>query len=461
MKKIVILLVVLAVSATGLFADDSTPWVISSIEVVQNDPVRTNSNAILGYIDLEEGQVFATGEEFAEAMENELQDLKNTRYFAEISFETAEGTADSDGNIPVSLTITTSDAWTFLPIPYPLPDSQIGSNGWAFGLEINYDNFFGTMTDFYMDSNVKMAFGEDEKLRAWKVNPELRNVKMGSLMFDFKLKQVYEINQSFDSGGGILQRYSYYTSLFAVATDIEFGTDWTYGFEPSFLFNYGYDWSSGDRQVYISNVYEQDGIYYNREDPFSFKFDHFIQQGAIDWDTTFRKGYELQFSNESQFNISRAAEQATANEFLFITDFDLSAAWYVPFAKVLNYYTRAEALFVVGEIRTGLAEDVVRGVKDDSMQGNMAFFWQNTLVIQPHRSNTKFNFQFHPFVDVGIAMNYNNPGAAQDPLLRVGVGTELVAMIGGIDLRARVGVEPATIGDTGFVDFSFGTGLTY
>ena len=461
MKKLAFLLVVLCLSITGLFAEDTAPRIISSIEVVQNDPVRTRPGSLLNWIDLTEGQVFGSAAELTAAVEKEVQDLKNTRYFAEAAMDVSEGPAGADGSVPVDIVVTISDAWTLLPIPYPLPDSQIGKNGWAFGVEINYNNFLGTMTDFYMDSNMKFAFGEAEKLRAWKIEPELRNVKMGNLIFDFKLKQQYEIKRTVDETDVLIQQYSFYTSQFGVATDIEFGTDWTYGFEPTLKFNYGYDWSTGERTVFNSNTYVDPatGKYYNREDPFSFTFEHFIRQGAIDWEQTFRRGYELELSNQNQFNISRAAEKATANEFLYIPDFNLAASYYLPFAKVLNYYTKGQALVVFNEIRTGLGEDV-RGVKDSSMFGNMAFFWQNTLVIQPHKPNTKFNFQFHPFFDVGMAFDYNNVQAFGD-MIRMGVGTELVAMLGGIDLRARIGLDPINFGDTGFLDFSFGTGLTY
>ena len=460
MKKLVFLLVVLTLSVTGLFAEETGRRIISSIDVVQNDPVRTRPGSLLNWIDLSEGQVFESAAEMNAAVEREIQDLKNTRYFAEADITVSEGDAGADGSIPVDMTVTISDAWTLLPIPYPLPDSQIGKNGWAFGLEINYNNFLGTMTDFYMDTNVKVAFGEPEgdRLRSWKIEPELRNVKTGNLEFDYKFKQLWEIDQTLDTDGvTVLQKYSYYLTQFSVSTKIEFGKDWAYAFEPGLRFNYGYDWDVFAAGVTGSNETAKDakGNYVNSEEPFQLTFEHSITQGRINWEQTFRRGYEVKLANNSSFNLSRAANKATANEFLFITDVELTGAYYIPFLRVLNYYTDIKGLFVFNEVRTGLGDNL-RGVKNDTMFGNVGFFWRNTLVIQPHRPNTKFNFQFHPFLDAGMAFNASNPEPFGD-MLRIGFGTELVIMLGGIDLRARIGYDPLAE----FVDFSFGTGLTY
>lgn len=460
MKKIIIAFLALFVIGTSVFAEEATLRSIGEIVIVQNEPVRTKEAALRGFLDFEVGQVFTSSEELEEAVLTQIKDLKNTRYFTEVAVIAEE--LEAEGNeIPVVLTVTVTDGWTLVPIPYPIPDSQIGKNGWQFGTEVTYDNAFGTMNDFYFDGFVDIAFGdsgEEKKLKRWKLNPKIKNIDKGPFTFDIVYEQTYETKRnkytdpvSEDFTDKYIQYYTKHSSFLSVATVLDLGGDLSYHFTPAIGANYGYKWEITDG---ANDSVDESGNFVNREDPFSFKFDHSIEYGRIDWSGPYRNGGTLSLGNHNFVNLSQAAETTEKNIF-FITDLEATGTWYKHFLKRLNYYTKAQALIAFNDIYLDLG-DRLRGVENSTMSGNAGFFWQNTLAIQPFRERKGFNFQLHPFGDAGFAFDYRDVEDFGE-LLRFGAGAEAVFMLGSVDVRARFGYDFAS----GFIDFSFGTGMSY
>ncbi|MBF9017867.1 MULTISPECIES: hypothetical protein [unclassified Oceanispirochaeta] len=454
MRKFIIAFLALFFIGSSVFAEDVQLRSISEIIIVQNEPVRTNEGALRRFLDFEVGQVFTTPEELTIAVDTQIKDLKNTRYFSEVEI-TVEDLEAVHENVPVVVTVTTTDGWTLVPIPYPIPDSQIGKNGWEFGAEITYDNAFGSMYDFYLDGFVDIAFGEETKLKKWKLNPEIRNIDRGNWSFDIAYEQVYSTNKKENPEvvGDYYQLYTKNSSYLSLATTLDLEGDWSYEFTPAFGFNYGYDWQILEDGNNLAT--DESGNYKNREDFFSTTLDHYINYGRVDWNGPYRNGYLFSLGNHNFINLSRPAMTAD-NSIFFITDIEGSAAYYKHFWKRLNYYTKASALIAFNDIYKDLG-DSLRGVKNSSMSGNAGFFWQNTLAIQPFRERPGgFNFQIHPFGDVGFAFDYRDVGNFAD-ILRFGAGSEFVFMIGSIDLKARLGYDFSS----GFIDFNFGTSLSY
>ncbi|MDC7234086.1 MAG: ShlB/FhaC/HecB family hemolysin secretion/activation protein [Spirochaetales bacterium] len=463
MRKI-LLFAALLVTGTGLFADEAKQRRIDEIIIVQNEPVRTNEGALRRFLDLEAGQVYDSAEELEDAVLTQVKDLRNTRYFTDVDVVIEELESSSD-ELPVVITVTTTDGWTLVPIPYPIPDSQIGENGWQFGLEVTYDNVFGTMQDFYFDGFVDIAFGApdyEDKLKRWKINPKLKEIDAGPFTLDIIFEQMYEtpknkytdpLDPDVDTiENKYSQYYTKYTTALKLDAKLDITRDVWYKISPTFKANYGYDWRVTDGAEDALDAY---GNLQNREDPFSFEFNHSINYGRVDWDGPYRNGGEVYLSNNNFINLSRGANASTDTEVYFITDLEVGGTWYKHFWKRLNYYTKGSALIAFNDTYLNLG-DRLRGVENSTMSGNAGFFWQNTLAIQPFRERSGFNFQLHPFADVGAAFDYRDVEDIND-ILRFGAGSEMVFMVGSVDIRARFGYDFAS----GFIDFSFATGMSY
>ncbi|MDC7240451.1 MAG: ShlB/FhaC/HecB family hemolysin secretion/activation protein [Spirochaetales bacterium] len=458
MKKYYFLLFVF-LTAAGLWADAAEPAAafdarfIREIIIIQNEPVRTRESALRRFLDLEAGQVFETSEHLDEAVGDQIQELNNTRYydFVDVTFQELDA---MEGMVPVVVTVTLTDGWTLVPIPYPIPNSQIGQNGWEFGSELHYNNLFGTMYDFYFDGYVKMAFGEEDKVKQWELNPVLSNIDFGRFSMDIEFSQMYETVQKeqAENLGEYDQLYTKHSSFISLATTVDIVGDLSYEFIPAVGFNYGYDWQVLEGGN--THATDESGNYLNREDIFSLKFDHGLVYGRIDWDGPYRNGYQLKLANNNHMNVSQAAESSD-RQLYFITDIEATASWYRHFWKRLNYYTQVQGFVAFNDIYTDLGERM-RGVKNSTMSGNAGVFWQNSLGIQPFRERRGFNFQLHPFLDAGATFDYRDLDEFNE-LLRLGAGSEFIFTVAAVDIRVVLGYDFTS----GFVDFGFYTDLCY
>ena len=452
MKKLLMILICSVMTVAGLVASEEGACRVRSIEFIRKEPMRTNEGALRRFVDIQVGDEFDSAEEFLQYVDLEQKDLLNTRYFNEATITYVEGAVGEDGVTPVDVTVTVKDGWTLVPIPYPIPNSNLGKNGWGFGTEIYYDNFFGTMTNFAFLGEVGIAFGEPtNKLRHWYVKPSLKGIKLGKLTFSIDLDQSFSTDRWLDKNI-VLQEFTRDHSALSLSSSIDLPGNWSYSFTPSFGANYNYDWRV---LVDDDNMAKTDsGIYKNREDFLYAGFSHGVNFGRVDWEGTFRQGYTFGLGNANRFSMSRPAQTQKVSPY-FVSDLGAHAAYYLPFGKFFNYTTRFDTLVVFNDIYRGLGSKL-RGVKNDSMIGSVGFFWKNTLVIQPHKTLKNFNFQLHPFVDVGLSFDYNNPGDIKNNI-GLGTGLELLFMLGSVNLRGWVAYDPIN----NFFDISYGIGLPY
>jgi len=92
-----------------------------------------------------EDPVYATLEDFVDALEEKRQTLFNKRVFEDVSY-TYELVKEEAGALHYRVTFFVDDAFTFLAIPYPKYDSNYG---FSVGLKLYEKNMFGLFGDFY------------------------------------------------------------------------------------------------------------------------------------------------------------------------------------------------------------------------------------------------------------------------------------------------------------------------
>ncbi|MFO7729816.1 MAG: POTRA domain-containing protein [Spirochaetia bacterium] len=437
----------LVLGVVGVLSSQSEGITINTIEIQFTGKARTGERVLRSYIDIKEGDQFSSLAELETDIEEQIRELNNTRYFNSVEMSAEE--TDQQGEYKIILVV--EDGWTLVPIPYPLPDSAVGLNGWSFGLEVNYDNFFGTMTDFYFDGYANLAFGEEEKLKAWKLKSKIKNIKIGNLKHSVEFQQEYKTTADTDPAKPeelqVQQHYTNYSSEVGVSTSFRLSNLWTYSITPKLGFKYEYDYH---------DTFEGDTVKNNEsviEDPFYFSFNHSIKLGRVDWVGPLRKGYEVSLSNSLGFLNSYYRDTDT-EEFRFVPELTLTGKSYIPFLKHFNYYTKGEVYWGINNIKTGLGSKL-RGVKNSSMSGDFGFFWLNTLAIEIWGNDT-FHIQLHPFTDMGFALKTEEVNSLADNF-RIGFGTELIGMIGSVDLKAKYGYDQVS----DYHDFSFVTGFSY
>lgn len=417
MIKSYLLIPVFFISLLSVLTAQESPGkhsVDSIIFVIDGD---TRENAIRRFVDIKEGDVFESFDEMMRIAEREKQDLVNYRVFKYVTMDVDE-IRNEDDSYGWRITYGVQDSWTLLPIPYPKYDTN---RGFRIGLKTYYDNAFGTMTDAYLGMGMNLRKNDDTgkiEVGEWNINPAWRRIKLGSLYFSVDLSQAY--SEETYSGGLPSENYaySYYQSTFSFGSTIEFEpTDWSYSFRPTFFFRYGYEDDLGNDNY--------------REEPFNFSWYHNGGWGRVDWLGNFRTG-----QNYTLGNSIRVVLDPDKNDYFVITDFDLTAAYYLPIGNNFNYYGRSVAFTSLNGRRSAVG-GLLRGIEDDSMSGKYGFVLNTTMGMRFWRLEGVWDAQIHPFFDIGTVIPEDgfNPGTD----IRYGAGFDLVLYVDAVpNLVARM-----------------------
>ncbi len=447
LKRFLLLSSLLFAAVNAAFSDTEEVF-IEKIAVEPNGRNTTEPETLKSYLQIYEGQIFDSEADLSKAVEIELQSLKNTRYFSYVEIRISGSAENENGYI---LTLEYEDDWTFLPIPYPLPESDIGINGWRFGLQINYDNCFGTMTDFLIDGDAGFAFGEADKLKKWEIESSIKNLRLGKQRFSVEYNQLYSTTEVIDpnaaEGYQLLQHYTNHSSSLKLATSFKIAPLLTYAVYPEAGMKYLYDYHSSFEGASVQN--NSDVI----EDRLSLIFGQEIRYSDVDWINRVRDGFEVKLLNNLRL-LNSYDNGTTVESMRIASDFNLTANYYLNLTDSIYYYTEAAAIVVINDYETGLG-DKLRGVKNSSMYGDLGFFWKNTLGIEVFGFDSLF-IQLHPYVDVGAAF-YTPEMQSIGNAFRVGFGTDIVIMFGSVDLRATIGYDPVS----GYIDIGFSNELEY
>ena len=343
---------------------------------------------------MEDGQVFESLEEMILALDREQQDLTNTRYFKSISYTVDEVSPDV-----YTASFSIEDAFTVVPIIYPKYDSN---TGFRLGMQIYWNNFFGTMTNAYLGMNmdIRPKLDGGSEIGEWSISPSLSGIRLtDDITMSTGMSQRFVEEEFIDSvEPQNSYDYSFHQTSFSAGTRLELRRYLGYSLSVGMDFRYLYD---GD----LGPISEQ---------PYAVTLSHGIGWGKVDWLENRRKGYSMSLSNPHRIG--------TGNDFFYITSVNYSATAYAPFWKRFYYYPRLYGFYQYGE--TSTFGSMLRGVADNIVSGVTGVVLNNSLAFQFWRFENVWDAQIHPFLDMGLAYNGTSFDADRD--FNVGAGIDLV-----------------------------------
>ena len=331
-----------------------------------------------------EGPAFTGREELEKAVDKDVQELINLEVFLEVRAEITEIPND---NSRVIITYYITDAFTFVPIPIPLYNSNYG------GVQLLYvqiwDNVFGSLINyFHIFSLVLRGDGDDGvETGPFFFFPRISKIKLGNLVLGFGLEQEHLESSRVDSNGMEQSNYQFDRTLLYASSEWRFGPEryFYYSVKPGVEFQY----------KYIDNI-DKGGF---DQFPFQFSFEHNIKYDSSNVFYNSRKGYSIGLTNTTRF------KQGIENNWVVSTDFLLEAKALLAFGKEgrISYYPRLVFYNVFNGSREKLGI-YMRGVTDITMDGKTALFLNQTLGIGLWKWKNVWDLQIHPFFDLGFTL---------------------------------------------------------
>ncbi len=341
---------------------------------------KTKPSAVRRWLEVSEGRRYENDKALQDAVEQDVQELKNLKVFLSVESRITPDPQNSSGRI-VHYEIT--DGNTFVPIVMPLYNSNVG------GIQILYvqiwDNMFGSLIDWFSLSTLFLRKNDAGKIETgpWVFFPRVSNIKLGSLNLSAEFKQERVESQRY-SGTSLVSSYRYDGTALAVGSEFRFGElrNLRYSVKPGVIFRYGYTdfLGSGGFSEIPFETYIAQSFYYDSVDVFHNS----------------RKGCRAGVKNTLRL-ISRDGKWVTA------TDIRAEFAPYFAFGKEgrISYYPRVMILGVIGDRYEGLGKPL-RGIPDATMDGNFAFYLNQTVGFGIWRWRGVWDLQIHPFFDLGL-----------------------------------------------------------
>lgn len=414
-------MILVLVSATGILGAETVNGITLEHITVQSDRNKTREPAVLRFLDMKEGDTFETVKQFQMEVEEQRQRLYNQRVFESVE---ADIIALGDGNYRVVFTIV--DSFTLIPFPYVAYDSNYGL---SLGLDITYDNAFGTMTDWYLGTYLTLGddYNGNYGVQDYAITPVLESLKIGRQEFSIVLSQEYATNEIGEASAPS-EYWTENSTFVAVGTSWEFHKNWYVGFRPMFRAQYGYKWYVVDPAT-------------SEEDRYTITWNQYVGPSRVDYmPHNFRKGYSARLVNNLSA-LGAAAPNSSDTEFRFTTDLTAEASVYYILGRRFNFYHRIEGYYLYNNENKYLGYNL-RGVRDGTMTGNSGVFLQNSFGLDIVHWTGVFDFQIHPFFDIG----YSAGGTADyTDELRYGFGADIyifIDKVSNLTLRATIGFDP-------------------
>ena len=335
------------------------------------------------------------------------------------------------------MTVRVVDSPTFVPLPDISYDSNLGLE---LGVQVHYDNAFGSMSNWFLDSYV-VPGGKPGAydIDGWDIHPRIAAVMVGGVAWTLDLELRREELQSWDGGTELASWNDDYVTVSANAKLPLVGLLY-YEAQPGFASRF----NTSDLMANGANPKDFLGPNYRQA----------LGIGEVDWVGNFRSGYDLRLEDLLQTALG-------PGDIGLSDEVSATALWYLPFS-FLDYYGRARVQANSGELPTDLGKNL-RGIADDTMTGVASAFLQQTLGIDLGLPERILDVQLHPFFDVGTALPAARAwNAAQD--IRAGTGLDLVFFadaLPDIFIRATYGIELGAAQPFAVPEIVFDTTMSY
>jgi hypothetical protein len=380
----------------------------------------TREQSLLREMDLKEGTEFSNRESLEQAVLRQQQDLINLRVFNEVSLTLIQGETIED-TILYSVLLEAQDSWNIYPIPYPKYNSN---EGFRLGMKVYYNNAFGSLNNLYLGTNITFKYDSEDQgwnNTSWTFNPQLNDVKIGNLEYDFGIMQQKSYSEKKEDGE-YLEKYTYYNTSADVTTTFPFGPDnkYYYKVSPGIGINYGYSGTGTD----------------GNEEPFYLSFNHGGGYSKVDWKNNFREGFSASLGNTIRY-VSRSGATDQVKVYM-----DGQTSVYKIINSRVNISSRASGTLSFNDDMSSLGSSL-RGVEDSTMYGISGFFLNNDLTLGVIQWEGVGEAQFQPFFDIGLAQR-DGQSIDPDSDLRYGTGADFILYLDklkGLHARASIGVD--------------------
>ncbi len=396
----------------------------------------TSEQALRSFTGLREGLEFPTAAALADFLERTRRVLVDDRVFKTVEVLDEAG-ATENGAVQHAVTVRVVDSPTFVPLPDISYDSNLGLE---LGVQVHYDNAFGSMSNWFLDSYV-VPGGKPGAydIDGWDIHPRIAAVMVGGVAWTLDLELRREELQSWDGGTELASWNDDYVTVSANAKLPLVGLLY-YEAQPGFASRF----NTSDLMANGANPKDFLGPNYRQA----------LGIGEVDWVGNFRSGYDLRLEDLLQTALG-------PGDIGLSDEVSATALWYLPFS-FLDYYGRARVQANSGELPTDLGKNL-RGIADDTMTGVASAFLQQTLGIDLGLPERILDVQLHPFFDVGTALPAARAwNAAQD--IRAGTGLDLVFFadaLPDIFIRATYGIELGAAQPFAVPEIVFDTTMSY
>ncbi len=436
--KIAYLVAVLGMALAPIAFSQESVQVIGSIDfrITGATTERAMRNFLSIAPALREGAEFPSPAALSAFLDRKRQDLVNDRVFKSVELVDAIGET-ADGRTRHAITIEVVDAFSLFPLPYPSYDSN---SGFELGVETHYDNAFGTMTNWYLDTYLVLRDRDGATgVGKWRIHPKISNLIAAGLPLTLDFLFDRQENQNI-VGEALLADWACYKVNADLSTTFNLAGDWYYKPELIAYSSFGFEDFLGDSS-------------FNR-DLFGVSATNTVGFGRVDWAGNFRKGFDA--------NAYATASGLDRNDVFGTTgELGSTVSWYLPW-KFLAYYGRAHAQYDINDEPTGLGS-WLRGIKDSTMSGVAGAYLNQSLAIDVLPWKKVLDLQLLPFADVGVVLPSSRAfSGASD--LRLGAGADIVLFIDAISnflIRCTVGMDLGSSAPLDHIEVILNTGLSY
>jgi len=385
-KPILTFITLLLLSAMALQAQtEGHRHVIRQVEYITDH--YTRENALARELNIPAGKSFDSLEALTAYLDNKIQDLMNLRVLEEAVYR-MEPADESDAETGYLVEFQITGSWTIYPIIMPKYDSN---SGFRISGKLYYDNFFGTLSKFYLGTNVDFKKeGGETTIPQWTVNPQLSNLSIGGFDFSVELFQQYATITKYDTDTDTyIENYSRYSTSLNLGSSWELYHDFYYSMSPSFTWYYGY---YDNLPAGGSNIIPAD---------LQFTWSHSLGYRALDWSGNFREGWAASVGH----SMALAREPGELPYFKSTISGDIKGflIW-----KRLNPSARLHGVYSFNDELSGLGAGL-RGIRDEDMYGFAEVYGNLALNISVIPWKGVGEAQWQPFFDAGIAWKEGLP----------------------------------------------------
>ena len=423
------LLFAFGLAATGVWAqvgsepDPAAPARYEITEIEYDIVGRTTQWAVeRNSEDLREGVTFATLSELEAFLADQQQILTNVRPLAKASVLYEIRPRDSQPDAVV-VYVNTKDTWNVLALPYFRYDSN---SGLLLSIRARDYNFLGSLEtlrvdlDYEEDTDGNPEYSYDWRFTlpfqwrgydwSWQLSQELGvsdgdvegggstsiGIALPIAEHDYNLTytQAYEYDSRRDNDEAE-DEYNRHS----LESRLAFGTSYDTGLSlPAFgELRYGPSVSAGVPYWFGEQIAFADrGL--------TLGFSHGLSAGRVDWIGNFREGAKLSLSNPVTYDTFEGVVSTSAN---------YSAAGYLeldPFGfsgRVSGFYN-----FDKSDGSANVTDDAagpIRGILNDKMEGDVAFFWNTDVTLKVWTIGNFVEGQGSIFFDGGFVTSRDEP----------------------------------------------------